>query len=106
MVAERRETEFSSAVDRLIETYPKSLPLAEFCGAMYSSFNRETKYFDALVRLFDLYLGSGQLSGACESLEKLMEIDPYDFRNQERMDLLEGKTDSGFLSRLKSRLMK
>jgi diguanylate cyclase (GGDEF)-like protein len=105
MVAERRETEFASAVDRLIETYPKSLPLAEFCGAMYSSFNRETKYFDALVRLFDLYLESGQLSGACESLEKLMEIDAYDFRNQERMDLLEGKTDGAFLSRLKSRLM-
>jgi diguanylate cyclase (GGDEF)-like protein len=105
MVAERRETEFASAVDRLIETYPQSLRLAEFCGAMYSSLNRETKYFDALVRLFDLYMQNNQLSGACESLDRLMEIDPYDSRNQRRMELLEGKADSAFLSRLRSRLM-
>ena len=39
--------------------------------------------------------------GACESLEKLVEIDPYDSRNQQRMDLLQGRADDAFLSRLK-----
>ena len=105
MLAARRESEFASAVDQLVEAYPKSLRLAEFWGAMYAELNRETKYFDALVLLFDLYLANDQLSGACESLEKLVDIDPYDSRNQQRMDLLQGRADTAFLDRLKSRLM-
>ena len=104
MLAARRETEFASAVDQFIEVYPKSLRLAEFCGAMYAELNRETKYFDALVRLFDLRLANDQLAGACEALEKLVDIDPYDPRNQQRLDLIQGRADSAFLNRLKSRL--
>jgi diguanylate cyclase (GGDEF)-like protein len=104
MVAARRESEFASAVDQLIDTYPKSLRLAEFWGAMYAELNREAKYFDALVRLFDLNLANDQLSGACEALEKLVDIDPYDSRNQQRMDQLQGRADPAVLSRLKSKL--
>jgi len=104
MLAARRESEYASAVDQFIETYPKSLRLAEFCASMYAELNRETKYFDALVRLFDLRLANDQLAGACEALEKLVDIDPYDPRNQQRMDLLQDRADPAFLSRLKSRL--
>ena len=57
--------------------------------------NRETKYFDALVRLFDLYLAATQLKEACETLDRLVDIDPYDYRNQERIGKLEGKVDPG-----------
>ena len=104
MLAARRDSEFALAVDQLVQAYPKSLRLAEFRGAMYAELNRETKYFDALVLLFDLYLANDQLPGACESLEKLVDIDPYDSRNQQRMDLLQGRADTAFLGRLKSRL--
>src|SRR6202790_450224 len=54
MLAARRESEFASAVDQFIEAYPQSQGLAEFSAAMYSELNRETKYFEALGRLFDL----------------------------------------------------
>jgi diguanylate cyclase (GGDEF)-like protein len=104
MLAARRESEYASAVDQFIEAYPKSLRLAEFCAAMYAELNRETKYFDALVRLFDLRLANDQLAGACEALEKLVDIDPYDSRNQQRMDLLQNRVEPAFLNRLKSRL--
>jgi diguanylate cyclase (GGDEF)-like protein len=104
MLAARRESEFASAVDQFIVVYPKSLRLAEFCGAMYAELNRETKYFDAMVHLFDLRLANDQLAGACEALEKLVDIDPYDFRNQQRVDLIQDRADPAFLSRLKSRL--
>ena len=43
-------------------------------------------------------------SGACESLEKLVEIDPYDSRNQERMDQLQGRADAAFSAGCESRL--
>jgi GGDEF domain-containing protein/thioredoxin-like negative regulator of GroEL len=104
MTAARRESEFASAVDQLVEAYPNSIRLAELWGALYCELNRETKYFDALVHLFDLYLANDQLPGACEALEKLVEIDPYDFRNEQRMGLLQGRADEGLLSRLRSRL--
>jgi diguanylate cyclase (GGDEF)-like protein len=104
MLASRRESEFSAAVDQLAEAFPKSLPLAQFWAAFYGEINRETKYFDALGRLFDLNLANDQLPGACEVFEKLVEIDPYDSRNQERLDLLKGRAGDEFLSRVKSRL--
>jgi len=84
--------------------YPKSIRLAEFWGALYNELNREAKYFDALVFLFDLYLANDQIQGASTSLEKLVDIDPYDSRNQQRMDLLQGKADPDFLSRLRTQL--
>ncbi len=60
--------------------FPQSLRLAQFWAALYSELNRETKFFEALVRLFDLSLANDKIPGACEAFEKLVEIDPYDFR--------------------------
>jgi diguanylate cyclase (GGDEF)-like protein len=104
MLAARRESEFASALDQLVEAFPKSLRLAQFWASFYGEINRETKYFDALGRLFDLNLANNQLPGACEAFERLVEIDPYDSRNQERLDLLKGRASDEFLSRVKSRL--
>jgi len=104
MLAARRESEFASAMDQLAETFPSSLRLAQFQAALYSEINRETKYFDTLVRLFDLFLAKDQLPGACEALEKLVEIDPYDPRNQQRLDAMKGRADESFLGRVRSRM--
>jgi diguanylate cyclase (GGDEF)-like protein len=104
MLAARRESEFASAVDQMTMAFPKSVPLSEFRAAMYAELNRETKYFDALVQLFDLYLESDHISEASQTLEKLVDIDPYDSRNQHRMDLLRGLADDTFLTQLRSRL--
>lgn len=104
MLAGRRESEFSASLDRLAEAFPKSLALAEFWAAFYGEINRESKYFDAQIRLFDLNLAANRTDAACEALEKLVEIDPYDSRNQERFDQLSGRADSNFLNRVKSRL--
>lgn len=104
MIAARRESEFASALEQLVETFPKSLRLAQFRADLYSELNRETKYFEALVHLFDLSMANDQLPAACEAFEKLVEIDPYDSRNQERMDRLKGRASDDFLSRVRSRL--
>jgi diguanylate cyclase (GGDEF)-like protein len=104
MLAARHESEFAAAVDRLVEAFPKSLRLAEFWSEMYSELNREAKFFEAEVHLFDLCLENNEIHGACEAFEKLVEIDPYDSRNQERYDLLSGRAEDDFLRRVKSRL--
>ena len=102
----RREAELCSQMDRLAEMHAASLPVAEVVARLYDELNRETKYFDALVRLFDLYLHAGRLKEACESLDRLVDIDPYDYRNHERIAKLEGRVDPSFLQNILARAAK
>jgi diguanylate cyclase (GGDEF)-like protein len=106
MHAGRRGAELSSQMDRLATAHPNSLPLAETVARTYEELNRETKYFDALVRLFDLYLAAGRIREACEALDRLVDIDPYDYRNQQRIQQLEGKVEPAFLNNILSRVAK
>src|SRR5208337_3945656 len=41
-----------------------------------------------------------------EAIERLVDIDAYDYRNQERLEALRGKVDDGFVQRVASRLAK
>jgi diguanylate cyclase (GGDEF)-like protein len=102
----RKEAELCAQVDRLATAFPASLKLAEFVAHLYEELNRETKYFDALVRLFDLYLIAGKMREACDALDRLVDIDPYDYRNQERIAQLEGKVDPTFLKNVMTRAAK
>jgi diguanylate cyclase (GGDEF)-like protein len=106
MRSARKETELMAEIDRLAAAHPASLPLAETSAQIYEQMNRESKYFDALVRLFDLYFAAGRVKEACETLDRLVDIDPYDFRNQERIAKLQGKADSSFLQNILSRAAK
>ena len=106
MFAVRNETAFAARVDTMVEVHPKSLPLAEFWAKLYDQMNREVKYFDALVRLFDLDLENNKIPAACEALDRLVEIDPYDYRIQERISKLEGKVSGSFLRSINARAAK
>jgi diguanylate cyclase (GGDEF)-like protein len=104
MIAAKCENSFATHLDELVESYPRSLPLAEFWAFAYADLNRESKYFDALARLFDMYLEAGNFPGACNALEKLVEIDPYDSRNLQRVERLQGHGDTGLIAQIRSRL--
>jgi diguanylate cyclase (GGDEF)-like protein len=106
MRASRKEAELVEQMDRLAVLNPSSVALAEVVARLYEELNREAKYFDALVRLFDLYLAAGQMKEACEALDRLVDIDPYDYRNQERIAKLEGKVDPAFLQNILARAAK
>jgi diguanylate cyclase (GGDEF)-like protein len=106
MFASKRHAEFTAYMDKLLENNPRSLPLAEFCGRMYDELNRESKYFTVLTRLFDLYLEGGDVPGACSSLDRIIDIDPYDAHNYERMKSLEGKADPAYVRGAAARMGK
>lgn len=102
----RRDGELSNHLDRLAAAYPHSIPLAETTARIYEELNREAKYFDALMRLFDLYFSSDRIKEACDTLDRLVDVDPYDYRNQERISKLEGKVDAAFLQNILARAAK
>ena len=104
MNAAHRENDFAARLDLLVDARPGSIALAEFWATAYAQLNRETKYFDALVRLFDLYVAAGDVQHASETFEMLVNIDPYDARNQKRFSQIEAHADPAFLSHIRNRL--
>jgi len=106
MFADKRQNDFATLMDGVGAKYPHSQAILEFWASVHSELNRESQYFEVLIRLFDVYLTSGNVKKAAESLERLVDIDAYDYRNQERLELLRGKVDETHLKRIASRLMK
>jgi diguanylate cyclase (GGDEF)-like protein len=100
----KRENEWVSGLDRISDAYPHLLRLVEYCARVYEELNREAKYFDVLARLFDLLMKAGQANRACETLERLVEIDAYDHGHQPRLAALVGKADSDRIRAVESRL--
>jgi diguanylate cyclase (GGDEF)-like protein len=106
MFADKRQNDFATLMDGVGAKYPHSQAILEFWASVHSELNRESQYFEVLIRLFDVYLTSGNVKKAAESLERLVDIDAYDYRNQERLELLRGKVDESHLKRIAGRLMK
>jgi diguanylate cyclase (GGDEF)-like protein len=106
MYADGKQNDFIAQLDSIGGKHPNSLAILEFCGTFYSEANRETQYFEILIKLFDAYLNAGNVQKASETLEKLLDIDPYDHRNKERLEKLRGRVDDSILKHLGARLSK
>ncbi len=106
MFAARAETAFAARLDEIVREHPKSAPLVEFWARLYDELNREVKYFDALICLFDLDLEQNKIAEACDALDRLVEIDPYDYRIHERIAKMEGKASPSFLRSINLRAAK
>src|SRR5216683_3230483 len=106
MFADKRQNDFATLMDGVGAKYPHSQAILEFWASVHNELNRESQYFEVLIRLFDVYLTSGNVAKAAESLERLVDIDAYDYRNQERLELLRGKVDEAQVKRIAGRLLK
>jgi diguanylate cyclase (GGDEF)-like protein len=106
MFADKKQNEFANQLDGIGGKHPESQPILEFWAAVYNELNRESKYFEILIKLFDVYLNGGNVAKAGDTMERLVDIDPYDHRNQERIQRLQGRVDDAFLGRITARLAK
>jgi DNA-binding SARP family transcriptional activator len=106
MFAEKRQNEFAAQVDDVAGRHTGSPELLEFWATLYNELNRESKYFEIMIKLFDAYLERNEVKKASDALERLVDIDAYDYRNQERLEKLKGKADDAYLKRVASRLTK
>src|SRR6266566_3959802 len=104
MFSDQRQDEFAAELDRVAEKGTQSIAVLEFWATMYNELNRESKYFEILLRLFDRHFVSGNFQKARETFERLLDIDPYDHRNQERLEKLRGHIDQAALQSLGARL--
>src|SRR5271156_4370211 len=104
MFADKKQNEFATLMDGVAAKHPRSQVILEFWAALYNELNRESQYFEILIKLFDVYLKAGNIPKAAEAIERLVDIDAYDHRNQGRLEALRGKVDEGFIQRVSSRL--
>src|ERR1700730_4596149 len=104
MFADKKQNEFAMQMDLSGEKNPQSQAVLEFWAALYNELNRESKYFEIMTKLFEVYVRAGNIPKAAETLDKLVDIDPYDQRNQERLEMLRNRVDDSLFKRIAARL--
>src|SRR4029077_16447056 len=70
LFGQKRQSEFTAQLDALGNKHPQSQALLEFWAGLYSELNRESQYFEILLKLFDVYAATGNYQKASESIER------------------------------------
>ena len=55
MFADKRQNDFATHLDAVASKHPHSQAMMEFWATVYNELNRESQYFEILVKLFDVY---------------------------------------------------
>jgi len=106
MYADKKQNDFAAQLEVVASKHAQSQTLLEYWASVSNEQNRESQYFEILIKLFDVYLKADKVQKAADALERLVDIDAYDHRNQERMEMLRGRVDEGFLGRIGGRVAK
>jgi diguanylate cyclase (GGDEF)-like protein len=90
---ERRQ--FLAAMQDITAARRASPEMLEFMGELFNGANREGDYCQTLLKLFDVYCGTGDFAKAAECLDRAAEVDPYESGHGKRLERLKGKIDEG-----------
>jgi diguanylate cyclase (GGDEF)-like protein len=98
---ERRQ--FLAAMQDLTAARRTSSEMLEFLSELFNGANREGDYCQTLLKLFDVYCGTGDFGKAAECLDRAAEVDPYEPGHAKRLDLLKSKIDENKFKEIASR---
>ena len=96
--------EFVTLMKETSAKHPPGVQFLEYLVEVYNSSNREQDYCEALINLFQLYYAQGNFLKAADSLDRCVEVDPYQSGNQQRLEMLRGKVDQNRLGAISNRL--
>jgi len=88
---ERRQ--FIAIMEDITASRGASSQMLEFLSELYNASNRENDYCTTLLKLFDLYTGTGEFMKSAECLDRAAEVDPYEPGHLKRLEMLKGKID-------------
>jgi diguanylate cyclase (GGDEF)-like protein len=98
---ERRQ--FVAVMQEVTAARRASPEMLEFLGELFNASNREGDYCQTLLKLFDVYCGTGDFAKAAECLDRAAEVDPYESGHTKRLEMLKGKIDDGKFKAIASR---
>ncbi len=99
-----KRNEFLRIVEQIYEADESNLQVLETLSSLYNEMNREDGLRKSLVRLFNLYLAAEQYDKAADTLEKIIDVDPYGEGHYDRLLNLEGYIDKTWYGNIASRL--
>jgi diguanylate cyclase (GGDEF)-like protein len=95
---------FVATMQDLVAGHRSSPEMLEFLSELFNSSNRENDYCQTLLKLFDLYVSTGNFQKAGECLDRAADVDPYERGHQKRLDALRGKIPDDRFQVIASRL--
>jgi diguanylate cyclase (GGDEF)-like protein len=98
---ERRQ--FVAVMQEVTAARRASPEMLEFLGELFNASNREGDYCQTLLKLFDVYCGTGDFVKAAECLDRAGEVDPYEAGHTKRLEMLKGKIDENKFKAIGSR---
>ena len=101
---EEKRAEFVALIEQIYYADENNLDVLELLPPLYNDLNREGDLRRALTRLFNLYLAAEQYNKAAETLESILDADPYGAAHADRLLNLEGHIDSIWYSNIANRI--
>jgi tetratricopeptide (TPR) repeat protein/GGDEF domain-containing protein len=99
-----KRAEFLQIVEKIYAADESNLQVLETLSSLYNEMNREDGLRRSLVRLFNLYLAVEQYDKAADTLEKILDVDPYGEGHYDRLLNLEGYIDKTWYGNIAARL--
>jgi diguanylate cyclase (GGDEF)-like protein len=95
---------FLALMQEVTTKHRSSAEMLEFMCQQFNAANRETDYSQTLLKLFDLYCGTGNYDKAGEALDRAVDVDAYELGHHKRLQTLQGKIDDKRYKAIASRL--
>jgi len=99
-----KRNEFLKIIEKVYETDESNLEVLETLTNLYNEMNKEDGLRRSLSRLFNLYLASENYQKAGDTLERILDVDPYGEGHNDRLLNLEGHIDSIWYKNILTRL--
>ena len=90
---EGKRTEYLRIVEGMYEADETNLAVLETLTGLYNDLNIEDGLRRSLARLLSLYLAAEQYDQAADTLERIIDVDPYGAGHYDRLLTLEGHID-------------
>jgi diguanylate cyclase (GGDEF)-like protein len=94
---------YLTMMQELVAAHRASAEVLEFMSGLFNAANRESDYFQTLIRLFDLHISRNEYDKAAEALDRSAEIDAYEPHQQKRLEMVRGKIDENRFKVIASR---
>jgi GAF domain-containing protein/cytochrome c-type biogenesis protein CcmH/NrfG len=100
-----KQDELLKIVEKIYAADESNLRILEALSALYNQLNKEDGLNRSLTRLFNLYVASEQYEKAADTLERILDVDPYGEGHPDRLLNLEGHIDSIWYEAIKTRIL-
>jgi GAF domain-containing protein/Tfp pilus assembly protein PilF len=99
-----KRSEFLKILESIYQADETNLAVLEMLTGLYNEMNKEDGLRRSLSRLFGLYLAGEQYDQAADTLDRIIDVDPYGPGHYDRLLTLEGHIDKIWYDNIATRL--